>query len=84
MEYQKIINLSDNTPIQPPELKTKNCVEIYDESRETYEEENQIRFNTSMLRSRLCDYSNAYILAKETVAVANIPAANNSNKKVIF
>ena len=32
-----------------------------------YEEENQIRFKASMLRSCLCDYSDEYILVKETI-----------------
>ena len=51
-----------------------------------YSEINQIRFKTPMLRSSLCDYSNAYILVKETVTVAEETdaAPNNSNKKVIF
>ena len=41
-----------------------------------------------MLRLNLCDYSNAYILVKGTITVANTTAAaaavNNVNKKVIF
>ena len=32
MEYQKIRNLLDNTPNQPSKFKTKNWVEINDES----------------------------------------------------
>ena len=41
-----------------------------------------------MLRSSLCDYSDAYILLKGNIAVNNTAGAgavaNNSNKKVIF
>ena len=41
-----------------------------------------------MLKSRLCDYSDAYILVKGTISVNNTAAAdaavNNTNKKVIF
>ena len=41
-----------------------------------------------MLRSRLCDYSNAYRLVKGTITVANTDVAgvagNNDDKKVIF
>ena len=33
MEYQKIINLFDNTPNQPSKFKTKNSFERNDESR---------------------------------------------------
>ena len=36
MEYQKIINLLDNTPNQPSKFRTKNWVEINDESKESY------------------------------------------------
>ena len=35
MEYQKIINLLENTPNQPTKFRTKNWVEINDGSRET-------------------------------------------------
>ena len=41
-----------------------------------------------MLRSSLCDYSDAYILVKRNITVNNTvdhgAAANNTNKKVIF
>ena len=41
-----------------------------------------------MIRSSLCDYSDAYMLVKETITVPNTAAAsaavNNTNKKVIF
>ena len=74
MEYQKIINLSDNISNQPCKLKTKNWVEINAESRGTYHEDNQIRFETSKIRSSLCGYSDAYILVKGTITVVN-PAA---------
>ena len=40
MEYQKIINLLDNTPNQPSKFKKQNWVEINDESRGTYNEVN--------------------------------------------
>ena len=45
MKYQKIINLLDNTPNQPTKFRTKNQVEINDESRRTYNSNDQIRFN---------------------------------------
>ena len=88
MEYKKIMNLLDDKPSQSSKFKTKNWVEINDESRGTYSENNQIGFQTSMLRSSLCDYSDSYILVKGTVTIENEVAegaANNaSNKKVIF
>ena len=88
MEYQKIANFLDNTSNQPSKFRTKNWVEINDESRGTYSVNRQINFKTSMLRSSLCDYSDAYILVKGNITVNNTAAdgadANNTNKKVIF
>ena len=41
-----------------------------------------------MLKSSLCDYNDAYILASGTISVANTAAqgagAKNNNKKVVF
>ena len=88
MEYQKIANLLDNTSNLPSKFRTKNWVEINDDVRGVYSPNKQIRFKTSMLRSSLCDYSDAYILVKEDITVNNpataTVAANNTDKKVIF
>ena len=87
MEYQKTMNLLDNTPNQPTKFRTKNWVEINDESRGTYNTNSKIRFKTSMLRSNLFDYSDAYILVKGTITVASTgtaAASNNADRKVIF
>ena len=72
IEYEKIINLLDNTPNQPCKFKIKNWVEINDESWGTYNKDNQVRFKTSMLNSTLCDYSDAYIPVKRTITVRNV------------
>ena len=87
MEYQKIINLLDNIPNQPPKFKTKNWVEINDESSGVYNTGSQIKFKTLMLRSSLFVYSDAYILFKGTITVSNSETAavpDNRNKKEIF
>ena len=36
MEYQKIINLLDNTQNEESKFRTRNCVEINDELKGTY------------------------------------------------
>ena len=64
----------DNTPNQPTKFKTKNCVEINDDSRGTYNTNSQNKFKTSLLRSNLCDYSNAYILLSGTISVTGARA----------
>ena len=89
MEYQKIANLiDDNTLNQPSKFRTRNWIEINDESRGAYNVNSQIKFKTAMLKSSLCDYSGAYILVKGAISVNNTAAqgvsANNTNKKVIF
>ena len=88
MEYQKIANLSNNESNQPSKFRTRNWMGINDEARGTYSTNKQIKFKKSMLRSSLCDYSDAYILVKGNITVDNTAdngaAANNTNKKVIF
>ena len=72
---------------QPSKFSKRNWVEINDESKGRYDNSN-IRFKTSMLRSSLCDYSDAYILVEGTITVPNTAAAeaavNNTNKRKII
>ena len=78
MEYQKIANLLGNTSDKVPRPITKKLVEVYDQSGEIYNTNKQIRFKISMLRSDLCDYSDAYIVLKRDITVEG---ANNRDKK---
>ena len=65
-------------------------VEINDESRGTYTANSQIKFKTSMLKSSLCDYSDAYILVKGKITItgrgANVTArqADERDKGAAF
>ena len=69
----------DNKPNQQTKFRRKNWVEINDESLGMYNKDNQIRFKTSMLRSSLCDYSDASILVKGTITFANTAAQGQAN-----
>ena len=69
MEYQKIANLIDDTSNQPSKFRTKNWVTINDELRGAYNVNTKIKFKTTMLKSSLCDYSDAYILVKGTIKI---------------
>ena len=84
MEYQKIANLIDDASNQPSKFETKNWVEINDESRRTYNLNSQIKFKTTMLKSSLCDYSDAYVLVKGTITVNNTVAADADAATVII
>ena len=73
---------------KPSKFTTSNWVEINDDVAGAYSPNKQIRFETAMLRSSLCDYSDANVLAKGNISLNNTAvaavAANNTNKKVIF
>ena len=47
----------------------------------TYNKNKSVRFKTPMLRSNLCDYSDAYILVKGTIT-ATAPGANNGANNI--
>ena len=89
MEYQKISNLLDSASNQPSKFRTRNWVEINYESRGTYTS-NDIKFKTTMLRSNLCDYADAYILVKGTITITGAgdddaaKRLDEWNKGVIF
>ena len=90
MEYQKIANLIDDTSNRPSKFRTRNWVEINDESRGTYNVNSQIKFKTAMLNSSLCDFSDAYILVKGRITIKgegdNVAArqADERDKGVAF
>ena len=71
MEFQKIVNFLDTTSDNKdlPKFVTKKWVEVYDQSEGNYDVNKEIRIKTSMLRSDLCDYSDAYIVVKRTITV---------------
>ena len=59
----------ENTPNQPTKFRTKNWVDINYDLRGTYNTNSQIKFKTSMLRTSLCDYNDAYILVNGTITI---------------
>ena len=83
-----MLNLVDDTTNQSSKFRTKNCVETNDESWGAYNASGQIKFKTSIIRSIICDYSDACIHVKGTAIITNMAdtdaAANNDKKKVIF
>ena len=89
MGYQKIANWLDDASNQPSKFRSRSWVEINDESRGTYTS-NDLKFKTTMLRSDLCDYADAYILVNGTITIigaGNDDAAkqlDERNKGVIF
>ena len=90
MEYQKIINLLGNVSNQPSKFRTKNWIERNDQPVGTYNVNDQIKFKTTMLKSNLCNYSDAYILVKRKITITRAGAddaamqADARDKRVIF
>ena len=91
MEFQKIVNFigttSDNKDL--PTFVTKRWIEVYDQSEGNYNVNKEIRNKTSMLRSDLCDFSDAYIVVKGNIFVTkktftadDIDAPNNTGANV--
>ena len=84
-----MINLLDNASSQPSKFRTRNWVEINNESRGTYTG-NSIKFKTAMLRFNLWDYADAYILVKGTIIITGagndttVRQADERDKGVMF
>ena len=74
MECQKKANLIDDASNQLSKFRTKNWVEINDESRGTYNVNSQIKFKTTMLKSSLSDYNDAYIIVKGRITITGAGA----------
>ena len=71
MEFQKITNFldinSDNKDL--PKFVTKKWIEVYGQSEGNYDVNKVIRIKTSLLRSDLCNFSDAYILVTGNITV---------------
>ena len=79
MEFQKIVNfLNTNFDENLPRFITKKWVEVYDQSGGNYSVNKEIRIKTSLLRSDLCDFNDAYIVVKGDI---NLEGDNNANKR---
>ena len=64
----------DNTSNQLSKFKRKNWIEINDQSRGVYNTNRDIRFETAIRKSSLCDYSDAYILVKGRITITGAGA----------
>ena len=84
METQKIVNLLNDTDNEFPKLATRKWYVINDQNNGEYGEGNEnescIKFETRIIKSNLCDYSDASVFV-----TGNIKATNgNANTKVAF
>ena len=86
IEFQKLENFLDTTPNDKdlPRFVTKKWIEVYDQSEENYSVNKEIRIKTSVLRSDLCDFSDAYIVVEGTITLEGDNDANKRNKNITF
>ena len=80
MEFQKILDLLDSTSEDKdlPRFVTKKWIEVHDQSEKNYNVSKEIRIKTLMLRSDLCNYSDAYIVVKGTITVTDADNAKRN------
>ena len=67
-----------------PRFVTKKWIEVYDQSEKKYSVNKEIRIKTPMLRSDLCDSSDAYIAVKRDITFEGDNDANKRNKNLAF
>ena len=86
MEFQKISNFLNTMPDDKdlPRFVNKKWIEVYDQSEKMYSSNKGIRIKMSMLRSDLCDFSNAYIAVEGTITFEGDNNANKRNKNLAF
>ena len=75
MEYnkkKKIVRQCTKLTIQ---FRIKKWVKIIDGTHRTYSNNSQNKFKTSMLKSSVCSFSDAYILVKGAITVSNMAVA---------
>ena len=90
MGYKKIIDLLKFTPNQLSKFRANTWMEKYHQSKGLNNTNSDISFKITMVRSSLCDYSDAYILVKGRATIIGAGAdtaartANERNKGVIF
>ena len=89
MEYQKIANLLVNASDNLLKFRTRNWVEINDDSSGASTNAD-VELKSTMLKSNLCDYADAYILVKVTRTITGagdddaVKRLDERNKGVIF
>ena len=84
MESQKIANLLGNADNVSSKFAARKWYVINDQNNTDYGEANEngttVKFETQVIKSNLCDYSDAYIFVTGDIAAMN----NDANTKVAF
>ena len=68
MEHQKILNLLNDA--NDSKFVTRKWSNVNDNSKPNYGVGNEITYNTEVLKSNICNYSDAYILVTGDVTIS--------------
>ena len=82
MEHYKVSKLLNDSTVS--KFLTKKWVEVSDLSSSQHSVNKNIRFQTSMLRSNLCDQSDAYIVAVKGIMSVTGTKSNNRRNNAPF
>ena len=81
METQNIVNLLNDSNNESSKFATRKWNIINDQNNGQYGRENEndsiIKFETKVIKPNLCNYSDAYILVKGDIKIADIAAYTN-------
>ena len=88
MEAQKIVNLLDATDNESLKFAARKWYVINDqnngENGKGSENDSSIKFETKVIKSSLCDYSDAYILVRGNIKVADVGANTNVAFEIVL
>ena len=84
MEFNKINNFLGDSSDKVPRFVTKKWIEIHPQSTSDVKPSKEIKFETSMLRSDLCDYSETYVWVKGNVTANANDYNENAERKFAF
>ena len=84
METRKIVNLLGDADNESSKFATRKWYVINDQNNTDYGEGNEsgtaIKFETKIIKSNLCDYSDAYLLVTGDITATG----SNANTRVVF
>ena len=86
MEFENFVNFLDTTfgDKDLPRFASKKWIEVYDKSEKNYSPNKEIRIETSIIRSHLCDFNDAYIVVKGDITLQRVNDVNKRNKNLAF
>ena len=82
MEFHKINNLLGPAHDKVPRFITKKWIEVQGQSGSTYNASKRVRFKTSLLRSDLCYYFDAYVWVNGTITVTDPNKNDNFDRRL--